>query len=278
MADLNNYDMIYPLSSYIRITQVYWAQHLGIDFGWWTNYSNQELVAIEDGTVIDVVDGWGNTYPSRRIYGNYVILDHGGGVYSLYGHLLEGVKNYVKKGQKVKQGQSIGRMGNSGYSCGQHLHFELRNGGNSKAYSIDPIPWLVVKDPNIYINPQSKEYDKIRKQYTVVDPVERDTSRDQIQVNINNLRCRTAPGLDGEILGILAKGIYNLYGKEEKDGFTWYKIGEDRWCANVNVTELPAQAPQLYDVLCIGASNGDAQAIKKECDYLGIKCEVTVHK
>lgn len=87
-----------------------------------------------------VVDGWGNTYPSNRIYGNYVIVKHGGGVYSLYGHLAKGV--YVVKGQVVKQGQVLGYMGNTGYSMGQHLHFEYRAGGNSKAYAQDPLKYL----------------------------------------------------------------------------------------------------------------------------------------
>ena len=275
MADLNNYELIYPLSTYLRITQIFWTEHRGVDFGWWTGYSNQEIVAIEDGTVTTVVDGWGNTYPNKRIYGNYVIINHGGSVYSLYGHLLQGVKNYVKQGQKVKQGQAIGRMGNSGFSCGQHLHFELRNGGNTKAYSIDPIPWLVVKDRNIWINPQSKEYDKIRTEFSVVDPVERDPSRNQIQVTIDNLRCRSTPSLSGEILGLLDEGYYNMYAKNEHDGFAWYKIGEDRWCANVGVTELPAEQVQLYDILITGVSSGDMNAVKNLCDNLALNYTIT---
>ena len=275
MADLSNYDLIYPLSSYIRITQIYHSGHLGVDFGWWTGYSNQELVSIADGTVVTVVDGWGNTYPNKRIYGNYVIVDHGGGVFSLYGHLLQGVKNYVKQGQKVKQGQAVGRMGNSGFSCGQHLHFELRNGGNSKTYSIDPIPWLVVRDRDIYINPQSLEYDKIRTDFSVVDPVERDPYHDQIEVTIDNLRCRTSPGLSGEILGLLSKGYYNLYGKYDSDGYTWYKIGEDRWCAGVGVSELPAKQVQLYDIEITGVSQGDVYAVKQLCEDLALNYTVT---
>lgn len=275
MADLSAYDLIYPLSAYIRITQIFWEKHRGVDFGWWSGYSNQNIIAIADGVVVDVVDGWGNTYPSKRIYGNYVIIDHGGGVYSLYGHLLQGVGGYVRKGQKVKQGAIIGRMGNSGFSCGQHLHFELRNGGNSKAYSINPVPWLVVRDRAIWINPASLQYAEIRTDFSVVEPVARDPYRDQIEITIDNLRCRKTPGLSGEILGLLSRGYYNYYGKYDADGYTWYKIGEDRYCAGVSVVELPAKTPELYDVQIYGVSTGDVAAVRRLCEELGLDIEVT---
>lgn len=275
MANLSALNLIYPLVAYIRITQVFWEQHRGVDFGWWSGYSNQNIVAIADGTVTDVVDGWGNTYPSKRIYGNYVIINHGGGVFSLYGHLLQGVSSYVKKGQKVTQGDVVGRMGNSGFSAGQHLHFELRNGGNSKAYSVDPIPFLVVRDRGIWINPASLEYDKIRTAFSVVEPVTRDPYRDQIEVTIDNLRCRKGPGLSGEILGLLSRGFYNCLGKIEADGFTWYKLAEDRWCANVSTNYLPKQAAALYDIAISGASRGDMNTVKRLCEDLALSYEIT---
>jgi hypothetical protein len=60
-------------------------------------------------------------------YGNYVLIDHGNGEFSLAAHLRHGSVT-VKAGQTVKVGQVIGRVGNSGSSLGPHLHFELRNG------------------------------------------------------------------------------------------------------------------------------------------------------
>ncbi len=59
-------------------------------------------------------------------YGNFIIIDHGNGFLSLYGHLTQGI---VKVGDKVEQGQQIGLMGSTGYSTGTHLHFELRYEG-----------------------------------------------------------------------------------------------------------------------------------------------------
>jgi hypothetical protein len=63
-------------------------------------------------------------------YGLFVILDHGKGVTTLYGHLKEG-SPLVKKGDKVKQGQQIAGVGNTGHSTGPHLHYEYRLNGKS---------------------------------------------------------------------------------------------------------------------------------------------------
>ena len=74
--------------------------------------------AAMDGRVADV--GW------NANYGNYVIISHGGGLQTLYGHL----SSYsVKAGDSVSQGMVIAKSGNTGYSTGPHLHFGVyRNG------------------------------------------------------------------------------------------------------------------------------------------------------
>ena len=68
-------------------------------------------------------------------YGNYVIVAHGGGIMTLYAHLLE---IDVKGGDKVARGQRVGREGSSGLSTGPHLHFELRVNDQVT----DPMPYL----------------------------------------------------------------------------------------------------------------------------------------
>ncbi len=68
-------------------------------------------------------------------YGKTIIIAHPGGWKSLYGHLS---RIFVKKGQYVKQGQFIGRSGNTGYSTGPHLHFELSNSSRHK----NPLKYL----------------------------------------------------------------------------------------------------------------------------------------
>ena len=62
-----------------------------------------------------------------RLYGNYVVIDHGKGEYSLLAHLMEG-SVVVEKGQNVKLGDVVGKVGSSGSSIYPHLHYELRTG------------------------------------------------------------------------------------------------------------------------------------------------------
>ena len=76
-----------------------------------------------------------NSTMGFRGYGNFVLLDHGGGLQSFYAHCS---KVAVKEGQRIMQGQIIGYVGSTGRSTANHLHFEVRL-NNSK---VDPIPYL----------------------------------------------------------------------------------------------------------------------------------------
>lgn len=102
-----------------RITQYYSWRHHGLDIGGKiTNY----IYASDDGAVtLAAYSGWNGGY------GKYVMLDHGSGKKTLYGHLS---KNFVQVGEKIKKGQVIGMMGTTGRSTGVHLHFEIRFGSS----------------------------------------------------------------------------------------------------------------------------------------------------
>lgn len=272
-------NFIYPVSRYLKITQVFHSGHLGLDFGWNDGpYDGQPIVAIEDGAVVGCADGYGNTYPSQKIYGNYVNIKHGDNFWSMYGHLRKGIT--VKLGQKVKKGDIVGYMGNTGYSKGQHLHFELRIGSNSKSSSRDPMTYLYVEDKNIYVNPDSLWYDRIQyKNPSPVTPVERNSHVAQIEVALDILNCRDGASIKANKLGFVARGYYNVYNIRIADGYTWYEIENGKWCAQVTgVTYYAPQSVTMYSVLFPAVTRGDKEYLVHVGDELNLAYEVKENK
>ncbi|WP_461373169.1 murein hydrolase activator EnvC family protein [Candidatus Aquicultor sp.] len=102
----------------------YSRMHTGIDLG---VGSGTPVHAAKSGKVI--IAGW------MGGYGNVVVIDHGGGMSTLYGH---NSKLDVNVGQTVEQGQVISHSGSTGLSTGPHLHFEIRVNGNPQ----DPVKFL----------------------------------------------------------------------------------------------------------------------------------------
>ena len=109
-----------------RIHPVYNTKkfHSGIDIG---GSYGVPIMAAGAGVVILVSKPVQGQNTGGSGYGNYCIIDHGGGFTTLYGHCRS---VYVKSGQKVKSGQRIGEMGSTGTSTGAHLHFEVRKNGS----------------------------------------------------------------------------------------------------------------------------------------------------
>lgn len=93
--------------------------HKGVDI---VGPSNAPIKSVADG-VVKVVwpapDGYWRGHPT---FGGMIVIEHDGGLWSLYGHLSE---THVWEGDEVRRGQVIGRQGNTGVSTGEHLHFEL---------------------------------------------------------------------------------------------------------------------------------------------------------
>ena len=115
------------------------SRHNGIDLVG-AGYTLDYVVAHSDGTVVGVVSNinYNTSKSGRRIYGNYVKIKHDNGMFTFYAHLKYG-SVAVKVGDRVTKGQVIGAMGNTGYSFGAHLHFEVRNANNVQ---IDPTPYV----------------------------------------------------------------------------------------------------------------------------------------
>lgn len=112
----------WPTPGYGTVTSPYgwrWGRmHKGIDIGAPTG---AKIIASNEGKVVT------SSYQASG-YGNYVIINHGGGYMTVYGHMS---KRLVAVGQYVAKGQTIGKVGSTGRSTGPHLHFEIRVNGSA---------------------------------------------------------------------------------------------------------------------------------------------------
>ena len=124
-----------PITSYsfyqaygYRLHPVYldYRLHAGADF---SSSCGTPIFATAAGTVT-----YAGPYGG---YGNLIIVDHGGGITSAYGHVFP-AGMYVRVGQRVSEGQNIAGVGNAGVSTGCHLHFEIRRNG----IATDPMAFL----------------------------------------------------------------------------------------------------------------------------------------
>lgn len=117
-AEIFSGEFIWPVSGgYISDTFGSDRNHKGLDIA---ADSGTSIFASDGGTVIDA--GWNDGG-----YGNYVVIDHGNGYVTLYGHASE---VYVSAGDVVSQGDEIAAVGSTGDSTGNHCHFEIRFEGD----------------------------------------------------------------------------------------------------------------------------------------------------
>lgn len=127
-----NQKFIYPLKEIIDVGAFgnirkdgdITIQHLGVD-----------LDAVEGTSVYAINDGKVALVQGLTVYGNTIIIDHGLGIYSLYLHLSE---FKVSEGEMIERGQSIGLVGNTGWSLGPHLHLSIKVNGAS----VDPLKFI----------------------------------------------------------------------------------------------------------------------------------------
>ncbi len=146
-----NGQFAWPCPNYARISSTFGGRsspgggvgsrnHKGVDLA---ASHGSSILAAESGTVIKVSNTCTHDYPKTVAtkcscgsgFGNYVMIDHGNGLVTVYGHCSA---IYVSSGQTVSRGQQIAAVGTTGYSTGNHLHFGvLRNGDY-----VDPMPYL----------------------------------------------------------------------------------------------------------------------------------------
>lgn len=118
----------------MRLHPVYgtYRMHSGVDLG--GSYGNP-IVAAESGTVIIASAPVAGQNTGGADYGNYIVIDHGNGLATLYGHCRD---LYVSVGDSVSAGQEIAACGSTGTSTGPHVHFEVRLNGTR----VDPAPYI----------------------------------------------------------------------------------------------------------------------------------------
>lgn len=175
--------------------------HSGCDYG--TDKENWKQYALESGTVTRV--GY-----NAKGYGHYMDIQYPRIKKQLfYGHLK---KIYVKKGDKVDNETCIGLTGTTGMSTGIHLHLGLKPIGGD------------------YEDPEKYDYQPIEK----ATPVARDENQDQLEVIKDKLRIRTQPNLQADILGYADLGYYNDLETFDADGYTWHKVADNNWLAEVS--------------------------------------------
>lgn len=127
-------ELAWPVPGYTRITSNYgmrvhpithqYKLHTGVDIG---APEGANFIAANDGIVIRA--------EMNVAYGNMVIIDHGGGVSTLYAH---GSEILVQVGQTVKRGDAVLKVGSTGYSTGPHAHFEVRING----VTVNPLSYI----------------------------------------------------------------------------------------------------------------------------------------
>lgn len=131
-------EMAWPVPGYTRITSSFgmrthpitgiYKLHTGVDI---SAPMGASFIAANDGVVVKS--------EMNTAYGNMIMINHGGGVSTLYAH---GSERLVEVGQEVKRGDEVLKVGSTGYSTGPHAHFEVRINGQY----VDPIPYITTTE------------------------------------------------------------------------------------------------------------------------------------
>ncbi len=138
----------WPVPEHFEVTQRYSAEHSAWDIG---AAAGTPVVAADDGTVT-VTQKWNGlvTKGDNNSYGHMVQITHADGTVTLYAHLSE---INVRQGDTVVRGQQIGRVGDTGYADGAHLHFEVI----TETGKVDPADYLT--------NDAEKRFEELLESY-----------------------------------------------------------------------------------------------------------------
>jgi len=255
------------------ITTYYSTKHRAIDMGWNKNYGGKTAPVYSISRAV-----------VSRIYktttgGNILELRHNEGETTWIQQFKHLSKVGVKVNQKVNMGEHIANMGSTGTAAtGPHLHYALYKCPlgtmvPQTKWAVNPLEYTYAYDDQVV---QAKSASKVKRVYGVPYcfagnvPFENDSTVDSVEV-LGDMNCRDAA--KGKVLGECVNGFFKFTDKAKKGDYTWYKIGDNRWVANVNgkVEVIPAGSAKLaaqsvYD-------DGDNSLIIPD-DQIGIDYDV----
>lgn len=252
------------------------SNHNGLDLGWSkTQYCN--ILACQDGTVKQVL-------VDNSTCGHGIVLQHDyeDGTHRWTGYIHLKSAPTLKVGAKVKQGDVIGIRGGSPYVDGKakygiHLHLYVTDcntltytWNTMKAHVLDPYP-LLYKSKKVTYNTLATGASALMTTLKYIEdvtvdiasPVARDERKDQLKESSSNLRVRTSPSLSGSVLGYLTPNVYyDWFETKNIDGYDWYKIATDQWCAKTDTMTIYLAKTEV-DIL-----NEKIDSLTKEIDGL----------
>lgn len=185
--------------------------HEGVDYS--ANGKSIPIYALDDGEVL--YEGYDNSTGAIICYIRFPKLDDHVG---LYYHLANTV---INKGDKVTKDTKIGMMGSTGYSTGNHLHFDWFKYSDYNKGFYD----RNYEDFNEYIFPENR--------IKVTPVAERNETIPQIKVLVDNLRVRTSSSTNSSVLGFTQnKDIYNDLETYNDGTYIWHRIDKEQWIAD----------------------------------------------
>lgn len=196
----------------------------------------------------------------------------------LFGH-DESINCYV--GQKITQGTQIGNMGKGGNATGVHCHFECAPTKFSEIWiknsygvymlrgNVRPNEILLLDDADVIVK-SALSWNRLSAIKNTPQAVERDLSKWQCEVIVDNLRMRSEPSTDSSNLGYIAKGIYDV-SDQKKDSYNWYNLGNvwiaddgGQWVKNYPINTEEKEDEELIKVI-------DVSYYQQNIDYAKVK-------
>ena len=221
--------LIYPLRKLWISADTIDHQYNAYDWGWFSydesmpedSGRNPRLYSMADGIVVGIVNSHDDE-PDMNGYGNTITIKY---------------PSEVKVGDRLTQGQTVCRMGNSGYSFGNHLHLEVCKGQTFVRHGgVDYVKQKIVYATNWhYVDSDTQRDYNIA--HMVIEPNAEDIAKNQVHVFGNDLRIRKAPAT-GEVVGFAQQGYYDFTETVEQGEYIWAHVGDYWMAANTDVSEL----------------------------------------